>query len=86
MCRLYGYCGRAEQNLSHVILDEENCLKKQSAAHRDGWGICFYEENQPQVIKSYRMAKCDRIFSRIASVLSSKVFIAHLRRATQGRV
>lgn len=86
MCRLYGYCGRVEQNLSQVLLNEENCLKKQSIAHRDGWGICFYEENQPHVLKSQKMAKSDRVFNNIASAISSRIFIAHLRRATQGPV
>jgi glutamine amidotransferase len=62
----------------------ENALGVQSNKHPDGWGVAYYVEGAPHVMKSPTTALSDSIFHRVSGVVASETVLAHVRQATQG--
>lgn len=86
MCRLFGFRSSVSLRVHHSLVAAENALGVQSRAHPDGWGVGFYEDDHPRVIKDARPAFDDAGFVRISQMITSSVVIAHIRRATVGQV
>ena len=84
MCRLFGFRSVIQSQVHRSLLSAENALVWQSERHPDGWGVAYYVENVPHVIKSASTAITDRLFRRVSGIVSSQTVIAHLRKATQG--
>jgi glutamine amidotransferase len=70
----------------------QNALLRQSRAdlrgvdHSDGWGISCYREDLPFVERRAASAHADVHFSTTAERVYSDTVVAHVRRATVGRV
>jgi glutamine amidotransferase len=86
MCRLFGYRSAKTCSLEKPLLTEERSLSVLSNEHRDGWGLAYFLNNVPNVIKSKNRAGDDEDFRRLAENLSASTVVAHLRRATQGEI
>ncbi len=84
MCRLFVYKGSVVSDLTHKMTSDKNSLLNLSKEHCDGWGIAYYQNASPQVIKSTRCAQNDPLFVRTCENLDSKVIVAHIRKATVG--
>jgi predicted glutamine amidotransferase len=86
MCRLFGFRSVIQSAVHRSLVEADNALAVQSAAHRDGWGVAFYVAGAPHLIKGLSPAVEDKIFSRVSGVVASETVVAHLRQATTGDV
>ncbi|MEO0814266.1 MAG: class II glutamine amidotransferase, partial [Myxococcota bacterium] len=58
----------------------------QSERHPDGWGVAYYMDRFPHVIRNTKKALDDRLFSAVSAVVQTRTLIAHIRQATIGQV
>jgi predicted glutamine amidotransferase len=90
MCRLYGHIAARPLPLSGMLLTETHALVTQSCGdwrgerHRDGWGIGYFENASPQVIRRPTAAPEDKEFTAAARRIASPVAVAHVRQASVG--
>lgn len=66
------------------LLHAENALKFQSENHPDGWGVAYYLDECPHLIKSIDTAVDDSLFEQVSGIVSSETVLAHLRKTTIG--
>ena len=82
MCRLYGHIAARPLPLSGMLLDQPHALVTQSCGdwrgerHRDGWGIGYFENGRPQVIRRPTAAPEDEEFTAAARRIESFVAVA----------
>jgi predicted glutamine amidotransferase len=84
MCRLFGFRSIITSQVHSSLIHAENALMDQSLKHPDGWGLAYYIENTPHLIRSSITAMDDHIFEKVSGVVSSQTVMAHIRNATQG--
>lgn len=84
MCRLFGFRSVIQSQVHTSLLEAENALGVQSGSHPDGWGVAYYIETSPHVVKSAKAAIGDAIFKRVSGVVSSQTVVAHIRKTTVG--
>lgn len=84
MCRLFGFKSVLDSQVHSSLIHADNALASQSVRHPDGWGVAYYREGVPHLIRSTDRAVDDHIFHKVSGVVSSKNVIAHIRKATQG--
>ncbi len=84
MCRLFGFRSVIQSQVHSSLVDAENALGIQSDSHPDGWGVAYYVENSPHLVKSAQAAIGDAIFKRVSGVVSSQTVVAHIRKTTVG--
>lgn len=68
------------------MVSADNALETQSHRHPHGWGVAYYVAGSPHLIKSERSALNDSIFKKVSGVVSSQTVLAHVRKATLGKV
>ena len=85
MCRLFGFRSVLESKMHRSLLHAENALMFQSENHPDGWGVVYYHDNCPHIIKSIETAVDDTLFQKVSGVVASKTVLAHLRKSTIGK-
>jgi glutamine amidotransferase len=73
---------KVECTLAHA----QNTLIMQSDTHRHGWGMAIYRNQKPYIERQAKAAMEDEGFRRAAVRAYSDTVLAHLRRATVGRV
>lgn len=86
MCRLFGFRSVINSQVHSSLVHAENALKDQSVRHPDGWGVAYYIENNPHLIKSQNSAVDDHLFQKVSGIVSSQTVVAHIRKATQGNL
>jgi predicted glutamine amidotransferase len=86
MCRLFGFRSVLTSKVHSSLVSADNALIGQSEVHPHGWGVAYYLEQTPHVIKSTEKAMDCNIFQRVSGVVSSQTVIAHIRNATQGEL
>jgi glutamine amidotransferase len=64
----------------------DNALVEQGEEHCDGWGVAYYQQRVPHLIKTADSAVADSLFQRVSGVVSSQTVLAHLRQATVGEL
>lgn len=84
MCRLFGFRSIITSQVHSSLIHAENALMDQSLKHPDGWGIAYYIEQTPHLIRSALSAIDDHLFEKISGVVSSQTVLAHIRNGTQG--
>lgn len=84
MCRLFGFKSVITSQVHSSLANADNSLKTLSEKHPDGWGIAFYREDTPHLIRSSESALTSTLFQKIASSVRSQTVIAHIRKATFG--
>lgn len=84
MCRLYGVKGKNQETIHNSMIAAENALLHQSGWHSDGWGMAYYQQGCPHLIKSPTSAFEDHLFARLANRVASDTVVAHLRKSTMG--
>ena len=85
MCRLFGFKSVINSQVHSSLVHADNALVSQSLKHPDGWGVAYYLEGVPHLIKSTDRAIDDQIFHQVSGVVTSQTVIAHIRKATQGK-
>jgi predicted glutamine amidotransferase len=86
MCRLFGCRSRDPSGVSHELLHGANALRAQSREHPDGWGVGWYEDQAPRVVRSLTPAHGDADFEKLSRFVSAQTVIAHVRKASVGKV
>jgi glutamine amidotransferase len=86
MCRLFGCQSREPGPLTHELFHATNALRVQSKEHPDGWGLGWYEEGQPRVVRSLTGAHGDQEFEKVSHFVTARTVIAHVRKASVGAV
>lgn len=84
MCRLFGFRSVIQSQVHSSLVDAENALGIQSGGHPDGWGVAYYVQNSPHVVKSAKSALNDSIFKKVSGIVSSQTVVAHIRKTTVG--
>jgi glutamine amidotransferase len=84
MCRLFGFRSVINSQVHSSLVHADNALSSQSVRHPDGWGVAYYQEDTPHLIKSVDRAIDDQIFHKVSGVVSSHTVLAHIRKATHG--
>ncbi len=85
MCRLLGYCSQGNAPVASLLgedgLREFTAL---SAFHADGWGMGWYDADEPQLEKSVRAAVREPGYAELAHRALGDIGLVHLRWATPG--
>ena len=90
MCRLYGFHSNEETKVECSLVHAQNALMKQSESdalgrtHADGWGVAYYENSHPTIVRRDLAAFEDRHFSHTAEKMFTNTVVAHVRLATVG--
>jgi glutamine amidotransferase len=90
MCRLYGFRANEPTKVECTLAFAQNALLLQSRAdlrgksHPDGWGIGYYEDDEPTIERRATAAYEDLHFSTTAERIFTQTVVAHVRKATVG--
>lgn len=85
MCRLFARAAATSHPAAFGLLEADNSLEAQSRREPDGYGIGTFDgEGRPHVVKRAKAAYRDRAFPAEAHELRSRIFLAHIRFATNG--
>ena len=90
MCRLYGFSSTRPTKVECGLVRAQNALMAQSRrdsrglTHHDGWGIAYYQNADPTVVRRSAAAYQDLRFSKAARQVYARIVIAHVRKATVG--
>lgn len=84
MCRLFAFRSVIPSQVHQSLIQADNGLCELSQEHPDGWGVSYYLEGSPHVVKSENAAFDDHIFKRVSGVVSSETVLAHIRKSTLG--
>lgn len=84
MCRLFGFRSVIQSQVHRSLIQADNALYGLSEQHPDGWGVAYYIDGTPHVLRGTNPALSDRMFQRVSGVVASETVIAHVRKATQG--
>jgi glutamine amidotransferase len=68
------------------LISCENSLIEQSEEHSDGWGLAYFTQGVPHLVKNANTAIEDQLFQKVSGIVSSETVLAHLRRATVGEL
>lgn len=86
MCRLYGFRSAIDSTVHRSLVAAENAIVRQSRVHKDGWGLAFYVDRYPHILRNDAQAAGDSLFRDVSSVVATRTFMAHIRKATAGSV
>ncbi|MFN8175751.1 MAG: class II glutamine amidotransferase [Solirubrobacteraceae bacterium] len=85
MCRLFARVADEVHPATFGLLEASDSLAAQSRREPDGYGIATFDhEGRPHVIKRAKAAYLDARFPAEAHELRSRIFVAHIRFATNG--
>jgi glutamine amidotransferase len=84
MCRIFGFRSVIPSMVHRSLMEADNALCRQSKRHPDGWGVAYYVDGSPHIVKSAASALTDHLFHRVSGLVSSETVIAHIRKATVG--
>jgi predicted glutamine amidotransferase len=85
MCRLLGYCSRRDASLEDLIsADGLGEFTGLCALHGDGWGMAWYDGDEPVTRKSAARADSAPEYDKLAHEPLSDLGLVHLRWATPG--
>ena len=73
--------------IEHLVQAECSLLKQAELGEQgDGWGIGYYLNGSPRLFKSEKPVYSEpELFNRIVTSISSKIIIAHVRKASNPR-
>jgi glutamine amidotransferase len=86
VCRLLALRAKEPIPICRSLIGGDNSFAVQSLEHPDGWGLAYYVDRIPHVVKSILPAISDQQFERISLAVESSTLLAHIRRATTGAI
>lgn len=86
MCRLFAFHSIIPSQVHSSLVAGDRSFMQLSHDHPDGWGVAYYLEQAPHVVKSESTAIHDQLFQRVSGIVTSNTVLAHLRKATHGQV
>ncbi|MEX0714319.1 MAG: class II glutamine amidotransferase [Pirellulales bacterium] len=90
MCRFFAQFADRPLSVEKLLVDDPHSLRKQSCgdlrgeSHGDGWGIGYYRDGRPNVVRRPVAAGEDDEFLTAARQVRSPIVIAHVRQASVG--
>ena len=88
MCRLLGYCTRADASLAELMGEQSlHEFTQMSKFHGDGWGVAWYDRHQPDQVhiqKSPLRASDSASYAELVHRELGDQGLVHLRWATPG--
>jgi predicted glutamine amidotransferase len=88
MCRLLGYCTRADASLAELMGEQSlHEFTQMSKFHGDGWGVAWYDRQQPDQVhiqKSPLRASDSASYAELVHRKLGDQGLVHLRWATPG--
>jgi predicted glutamine amidotransferase len=85
MCRLLGYCSSRNASVADLIgADGLREFTGLCALHGDGWGMAWYQGQEPVIRKSPVRADDEPEYAKLASEPLGDLGLVHLRWATPG--
>jgi len=84
MCRLFGFRSVIQSQVHRSLVAADNAISVQSQRHPDGWGVAYYIDGTPHIMKSATGAMDCALFEHVSGIVSSETVVAHIRKATQG--
>lgn len=90
MCRLYAFRASEPTKVECTLIHAQNALLHQSRrdrmgkTHSDGWGVGYYVNSKPVLVRREFSAFEDLHFAETAERIYSKTVVAHVRRASVG--
>ncbi|MEN3013449.1 MAG: class II glutamine amidotransferase [Endomicrobiia bacterium] len=85
MCRLFGLIANKEVDVKFSMFEAENNFKSKAKGNPDGWGVGWYENAEAKVEKYPESAFLSSKFDEVVKELKSKIIVAHVRLASNGR-
>jgi len=91
VCRLFGMLSVKASNARKYLLEDPCSIYVQSKVdpsrlQSDGWGIGFYIDGVPKVVRSEKSVYIEyEEFASAVQIASSRVVLAHIRRASNPR-
>ena len=64
MCRLFGFRSVIHSQVHQSLVRADNALMLQSSSHPDGWGVAWYLEGVPHVLRSLNRAIDCKLFKK----------------------
>ena len=61
MCRLFGFRSVIQSQVHRSLVQADNALCSLSEQHPDGWGVAYYVDGTPHVMRSACTALSDRV-------------------------
>lgn len=80
MCELFGYSSEHEQGLSRWLMPFRQ-RGGGNADNPDGWGVASWHDGVARLSKSFEAGFRSEQFARVADELSTRLAIAHVRKA-----
>ena len=85
MCRLLGIIANKPVDLRFSLVEGPKTIMSMSCWNPDGWGLGWYgDDGIPVIVKEPRQASESKLYHRTAAEGRSRIFVAHVRRATTG--
>jgi predicted glutamine amidotransferase len=85
MCRLLGYCSQGSTSVAGLIGEDGlRDFTALSAFHADGWGMGWYDADEPRLHKSVRPAVEEPSYGELTHRALGDIGLVHLRWATPG--
>lgn len=84
MCRLLGLIANKQVDLRFSLIEGPTTLTSLSKRNPDGWGLGWYKNGQPAVVKEPAPADSSQRYQATSAEAMSDIFIAHVRTATTG--
>jgi predicted glutamine amidotransferase len=86
MCELFACSSSSPINV-HFSLEEFSKHGGKTAGHKDGWGICYYDENDVRRFRGMHPAYCSEELNFLKKHnIISKTIISHIRKASVGNI
>lgn len=84
MCRLLGVVSRDSIALDGAIEAEIEPFTAQSAVHKDGWGVAWFDGGAPRIRRRLDVAKESSAYREAIAAARGPMMLVHLRRASPG--
>lgn len=83
MCEIFGLSSNKKTNITELLKE----FFSHSVRHPDGWGMAFFDKEEPELIKEPLAAfKSHYLEDYLTRPVISKNMIAHIRQATRGKL
>jgi glutamine amidotransferase len=92
MCRMFAHRANQATRAYESLIGGTHCLRSQSCCdarsspHQDGWGVGYFVDGRPRQVRSPLPAGNDPRYEQTAKLLSAPTLLAHVRRASAGKV
>ena len=84
MCRMFALRSTVSCPVQESLMDADRSLQRLSEINPHGWGVAYYVQGVPQIVKSPEMAADSPVYAALSNRIESSCVVAHVRRATQG--